>query len=94
MADPKTNPEARESAKAILTAALRSDHLIDGLLALARSETSVVAAEPVDLAEIAGDVAGECVAEATRAGVAFSICRSKRHECEAIEPCSIKCWPI
>src|SRR4051812_13047426 len=72
-ADPRTNPEARESANAILTAALRSDHLIDGLLALARSETSVVAAKPVDLAEIAGDMAGECVAEATKAGVRLDL---------------------
>jgi signal transduction histidine kinase len=73
LADRNADATSRDGAAAILTAALRSEHLIDGLLALARSESSVFATETVDLAGITGDVVGEFVSNATAARIRLDL---------------------
>jgi signal transduction histidine kinase len=66
---PDASEQERQSADAILTAAGRSERLVDGLLALTRSESTMLQTAPVDLADLAGDVVGEYVREADQAGV-------------------------
>jgi signal transduction histidine kinase len=73
LADVTIDAQTRAGSGAILTAALRSEHLIDGLLALARSESSVFAAEPIDLAVIVGDVVGDHVTHATAASIRLDL---------------------
>ena len=66
---PDATPRERESAAAILAAVNRSERLVDGLLALTRSESTMLAMTPVDLADLAGDIVGEYIREADQAGV-------------------------
>ena len=74
---PATAPDATEreqqSADAILTAVRRSERLVDGLLALTRSESTMLDAGPVDLADLTGDVVGEYVGEADQARVRLDL---------------------
>jgi signal transduction histidine kinase len=72
-AAPDAAPEDRERADAILTAVLRSERLIDGLLALTRSESTLLHGEPVDLADLTGDVVGEHLIEASEAQVTIDL---------------------
>ena len=57
-------PRERELAQAVRSAAIRSERLIDGLLALSRSESSMRDSVRLDLADLAGDTAGELVGSA------------------------------
>lgn len=59
----------RAFATAVRAEADRSEALIDGLLALARSESTLLETETIDLAELAGDVVGELVPLADEHGV-------------------------
>jgi signal transduction histidine kinase len=70
---PEASDRDRESAAAILAAVNRSERLVDGLLALTRSESTMLASAPVDLANLAGDVVGEHVREADQAGVRIDL---------------------
>ena len=67
-ADDATERE-RRLASAVRAEVDRSEALIDGLLALARSESTLHETEPVDLAELVGDVIGESIELADEHGV-------------------------
>ena len=56
---PDATERERTTARAIRTAAERSERLVAGLLVLARSESTMRDDDPVDLANLAGDVVGE-----------------------------------
>ena len=56
-------------AQRVLTASGRAERMLDGLLALARSDSGVLAAQPHDLAEAAAGALGEADDEAERAGL-------------------------
>ncbi len=58
LADEDANARERALATAVRAEVDRSAALIDGLLALARSESTLHETETVDLAELAGDVVG------------------------------------
>ncbi len=47
--------------------------MIDGLLTLARSESTMLDMVPIDLADVAGDVVGEFVGEAADAGIRLDL---------------------
>jgi signal transduction histidine kinase len=70
---PDAGPEDKARADAILTAVLRSERLIDGLLALTQSESTLLHSEPVDLADLTGDVVGEHLIEASEAQVTIDL---------------------
>ena len=70
LADPDTSPEElRATAEAVRDAVDRSEHLIDGLLLLARSQQGVGATGPVELAAIAGHTLDQVAEEVRAAGV-------------------------
>ncbi len=73
LADPDGSADQRALAIRVREAALRSERLVDGLLTLSRSESSMRDSVPLDLAELAGDVAGEAIDEADRAGVRLDL---------------------
>ncbi|HRA48833.1 MAG TPA: HAMP domain-containing sensor histidine kinase [Thermomicrobiales bacterium] len=73
LADFSLQADQRAAIHAIQTAAVRSDHLIEGMLALARSASTMFDQTRFDLAEIVGDVVGEAVEEASRAGVRLDL---------------------
>jgi signal transduction histidine kinase len=72
-AAPDATERERQSSGAILTAVGRSERLVDGLLALTRSESTMLDAGPVDLADLTGDVVGEYVGEADEAHVRLEL---------------------
>ena len=72
-AAPDATDRERQSADAILTAVGRSEGLVDGLLALTRSESTMLNAGPVDLADLTGDVVGEYIGEADQARVRLDL---------------------
>ena len=63
----------RRLAGTVRDAVDRSERLVDGLLALARSESSLRDDARVDLAELVGDVVGEQAMAASVAGVALDL---------------------
>lgn len=63
LANPAATKEERELATVIQASVDRSERLIDGLLVLSRSESTLLDMEPLDLA----DVAGNSLANAARA---------------------------
>ncbi len=69
LAAPDVSERERLLAEAIRTATDRSERLVDGLLALARSESTLRDDTRVDLAELVGDVVGEQARAADLAGV-------------------------
>jgi signal transduction histidine kinase len=72
-AAPDATEREQQSAVAILTAVGRSERLVDGLLALTRSESTMLDAGRVDLADLTGDVVGEYVGEADQAHVRLDL---------------------
>ena len=64
LAAPDASPRERELAEAVRSAAIRSERLVDGLLALSRSESSMRDSVRLDLADLAGDAAGDLVGAA------------------------------
>lgn len=66
---PDATERERAFAETIRTAADRSERLVDGLLALARSDSSMRDDAPIDLAELVGDVVGEQVRAADAVGI-------------------------
>ena len=73
LAAPDVTPREADYATTIRDAADRSERLVDGLLALARSESTLRDSRRVDLAELAGDVVGEQTAAADAAGVELDL---------------------
>jgi signal transduction histidine kinase len=72
-AAPDATAMQKVSSAAILSAVLRSERLVDGLLALTRSESTMLEGAPIDLADLAGDVLGEYVQEADQAKVRLDL---------------------
>ncbi|HEU0075741.1 MAG TPA: HAMP domain-containing sensor histidine kinase [Dehalococcoidia bacterium] len=64
LANPEASADAAELASRVRAAVERCDGLIDGLLALARSESTMRDYDLLDLAELTGDVVGEYLAQA------------------------------
>ena len=73
LAAPHATDRERELATKILTAVDRSERLIDGLLALARSESTLRDHVRVDLTELVGNVVGEQVRAADQAGIQLEL---------------------
>ena len=70
LADPAANAEElREMGEAVRETIDRCERLIEGLLTLARSESSAGRGEPADLAALAGDCLTDLRARAEEAGV-------------------------
>lgn len=63
----------RRLGDAVRTAVDRSERLVDGLLALSRSESTLRDSTPIDLAELVGDVVGEQARAADAAGVSLDL---------------------
>ena len=73
LADPAADPaELRAMAGRVLEANQRSEHLIEGLLTLARSERQLRASEPLDLAMAAADALEVAAPEIGRLGLRVS----------------------
>jgi signal transduction histidine kinase len=68
-ANPDAAPSERELSETVRAAVDRSEHLIDRLLVLARSESSLLDRIPVDLADIAGESLAHAARAAGEAGV-------------------------
>jgi signal transduction histidine kinase len=73
LAAPDVTDRERELGATIRNAADRSERLIDGLLMLARSESTLLDMVRVDLAELVGDVVGEQARAADAAGVELDL---------------------
>jgi signal transduction histidine kinase len=73
LAAPDVTEREEAFATSIRDAADRSERLVDGLLALARSESTLRDSRRVDLAELAGDVVGEQTDAADAAGVELDL---------------------
>ena len=63
----------RRLGAAVRAAVDRSERLVDGLLALSRSESTLRDNTPIDLAELVGDVVGEQARAADAAGVTLEL---------------------
>lgn len=73
LAAPDVTDRERELGATIRIAADRSERLIDGLLMLARSESTLIDSARVDLAGLVGDVVGEQARAADAAGVELDL---------------------
>jgi signal transduction histidine kinase len=73
LADPRSGTAELRLALAVSDAVQRAEGLIESLLALARSESTMHDRRSVDLAELTGDVVGERVEAASMAGVEIDL---------------------
>ena len=73
LASPDATERETALARSIIQAVDRSERLVDGLLALARSESSLRDRDVVDLAELVGNVVGEQVIAADQAGIELDL---------------------
>ncbi len=73
LAMPDATERERRLGVVIRAAVDRSERLIDGLLALAKSESTLRDNAPIDLADLIGDVAGEQARVADAAGVSLDL---------------------
>jgi signal transduction histidine kinase len=73
LADPESSGREHRLASAVGDAADRAEGIIESLLALARSESTMHDRDAVDLAELTGDVVGERVESANQAGIAVDL---------------------
>ena len=72
LADPDATPEElRAMAASVRDAVDRSEHLIEGLLLLARSQQGLGAVAPVDLAQLVGVAVDQASPEAEGAGISI-----------------------
>lgn len=69
LADVASSPRERELAATVRAAAVRTEALLDSLLALARAESTMNERERVDVADLAGDVIGEWIERADAAQI-------------------------
>jgi signal transduction histidine kinase len=72
-ARPDIDQATRAASERILHAVDRSERLVDGLLALSRSESTMLEDARLDLADLMGDVVGEQVPAADGAGVRIEL---------------------
>jgi signal transduction histidine kinase len=70
LGDPDASPDLVQLGKTLLATNERSERLIDGLLALAGSETELANRGPVDLADVGGQALDQLAEEASERGVA------------------------
>jgi signal transduction histidine kinase len=73
LAAPDATERERQLASSVRDAVDRSDHLVDGLLALARSDSTLRDHARVDIAELVGDVVGEQTGAASAAGLELDL---------------------
>ena len=73
LASPDATERETTLARSIIQAVDRSERLVDALLALARSESSLRDRDEVDLAELVGNVVGEQVIAADQAGIELDL---------------------
>lgn len=73
LAAPDATDRERRLGAAVRAAADRSERLVDGLLALARSESTLRDNTRLDLAELVGDVVGEQARAADAAGISLDL---------------------
>jgi len=73
LAAPDATARERRLGEAVRTAADRSERLVDGLLALARSESTLRDDVRIDLAEVVGDGVGEQTRAADAAGITIDL---------------------
>lgn len=73
LADSEASERERRLADTVRTAALRGEGLIASLLALARSQSTMLDRTPLDLADLTGDVVGEQARQADAAGVEMDL---------------------
>ena len=73
LASPDVSARERRLAETVRTAADRSERLVDGLLALARSESTLRDSVCLDLADLVGDVVGAQVRAAEAAGITLDL---------------------
>ena len=66
LADPDATQAERDFAQRILDSTEQGERTVDGLLALARSESGLLSRVEVDLAELTGDVVGDLAASANQ----------------------------
>ncbi|MDE2670213.1 MAG: ATP-binding protein [Chloroflexota bacterium] len=66
LADPGSTEAEREFAQRILDSTEQGERTVDGLLALARSESGLLSRVQVDVAELAGDVVGSLASSANQ----------------------------
>lgn len=66
LADPDATETEREFAQRILDSTEQGERTVDGLLALARSESGLLSRDEVDFAELVGDVVGDLAPSAGR----------------------------
>ncbi len=66
LADPEATQSERDFAQRILDSTEQGERTVDGLLALARSESGLLSRVEVDLAELTGDVVGDLAASANQ----------------------------
>ncbi|MCY3646727.1 MAG: ATP-binding protein [Chloroflexi bacterium] len=66
LADPGSTEAEREFAQRILDSTEQGERTVDGLLALARSESGLLSRVQVDVAELAGDVVGGLASSANQ----------------------------
>ena len=73
LADTSANEAERAFARRVLDSTEQGNRTVDGLLALARSESGLLSRTEVDLAELTGDVAGEFAASASQIEFALEL---------------------
>jgi len=73
VAAPDATARERRLGEAVRAAVDRGERLIDGLLAMSRSESSLRDNAPIDLAELVGDVVGDQVRAADAAGITVDL---------------------
>lgn len=73
LGDGLSTERERRLARAVLAATDRAESLVSSLLALGRSESTMLARGTVDLAELAGDVVGERIEAADAAAVQLEL---------------------
>jgi signal transduction histidine kinase len=73
LAAPDVTPRERQLGETVRRAADQSERLVDGLLALSRSESTLRDNTAIDLADLVGDVVGELIPEANARGVALDL---------------------
>ncbi len=66
LADPDATQAERDFAQRILDSTEQGERTVDGLLALARSESGLLSRVEVDFAELTGDVVGDLAASANQ----------------------------
>ena len=73
LADPDATAAERDFARRILDSTEQGERTVDGLLALARSQSGLLSRTEVDLAELTGDVVGDLAASAGEIGLTLDL---------------------